>query len=86
MDKESQLNEIIKNKIMNLKIGEHTKPITIPGGFLVVKLDDKKKEEVNVNLNEELDKQISRERNSQLQQFSEIYYKKIKKNSTISEK
>ena len=37
----------------------------------------KKKEEVNVNLNEELDKQISRERNSQLQQFSEIYYKKI---------
>ena len=71
---------------MNLKIGEHTKPITIPGGFLVVKLDDKKKEEVNVNLNEELDKQISRERNSQLQQFSEIYYKKIKKNSTISEK
>ena len=84
--KESQLNEIIKNKIMNLKIGEYTKPITIPGGFLVVKLDDKKKEEVNVNFNEELDKQISRERNSQLQQFSEIYYKKIKKNSTISEK
>jgi len=84
--KESQLNPIIKKEIMNLKIGEHTKPITIPGGFLVIKLDDQKKEEINVNFDEELNKQISREKNSQLQQFSEIYYKKIKKNSTISEK
>jgi len=84
--KESQLNPIIKKEIINLKIGEHTKPITIPGGFLVIKLDDQKKEEINVNFDEELNKQISREKNSQLQQFSEIYYKKIKKNSTISEK
>ena len=84
--KESQLNQIIKKQIMNLKIGEHTQPITIPGGFLVIKLNDKKKEKMNIDFDEELNKQISNEKNSQLQQFSEIYYKKIKKNSTLSEK
>ena len=83
---DSQLNETIKKEIINLKIGEYTKPVTIPGGFLIVKLNDIKKEEINLNFNEEFNKKINRERNSQLQNFSEIYFKKIKKNSTISEK
>lgn len=82
----SQLNETIKKEIINLKIGEYSKPITIPGGFLIVKLNDIKKEEINLNFNEEFNKKINSERNSQLQNFSEIYFKKIKKNSTISEK
>ena len=84
--KESQLNEIIKKEIRNLKVNEHTKPITIPGGFLILKLESKKKEEININFDEEYKKQINNEKNTQLQQFSEIYFKKIKKNSTISEK
>ena len=40
---ESRLNEIIKKEIINLKIGDFTKSITIPGGFLIIKLNDKKK-------------------------------------------
>ena len=83
---ESQLNEIIKKEIINLKIDNYTKPITIPGGFLIIKLNDKKKEEINLNFDEELNKKVNSEKNSQLQNFSEIYFKKIKKNSTISEK
>ena len=83
---DSQLNETIKKEIINLKIGEHTKPVTIPGGFLIVKLNDIKKEEINLNFNEEFNKKVKSERNSQLKNFSEIYFKKIKKNSTISEK
>ena len=43
-------------------------------------------EKVDINFDEELNKQIANEKNSQLLQFSEIYFKKIKKNSTISEK
>ena len=82
---ESQLNNTIKKQIVNLKIGEHTKPITIPGGFLIVNLDDKKKTENNTNFDDELKKKIFNEKNSQLKQFSEIHYKKIYKNSTISE-
>jgi len=83
---ESQLNETIQKEIINLKIDNYTKPITIPGGFLIIKLNDKKKEEINLNFNEEFNKKVNSERNSQLQNFSEIYFKKIKKNSTISEK
>ena len=82
---ESQLNNILKKQIINLKIGEYTEPITIPGGFLIVNLDDKKKTEINTNFDEEFKKKIFNERNSQLKQFSEIHYKKIYKNSTISE-
>ena len=83
---ESQLNETIQKEIINLKIDNYTKPITIPGGFLIIKLNDKKKEEINLNFDEELNKKVNSEKNSQLQNFSEIYFKKIKKNSTISEK
>ena len=83
---ESQLNEIIKKEIINLKIGDFTKSITIPGGFLIIKLNDKKKEEINLNFDKEFNKKVNSERNSQLQNFSEIHFKKIKKNSTISEK
>ena len=83
---ESQLNKVIKKEIINLNVNKHTKPITIPGGFLILKLDDKKKDKIKINFDQEFNKQISNEKDSQLQQFSEIYFKKIKKNSTISEK
>ena len=83
---DSQLNETIKKEIINLKIGEYTKPVTIPGGFLIVKLNDIKKEEIDSNFDEEFNKKVNSERDSQLKNFSEIYFKKIKKNSTISEK
>ncbi len=83
---ESQLNEIIYKEIINLNIKAYTKPITIPGGFLIIRLDDIKKEKKTINFDEEFNKQIAIEKNLQLNQFSEIYFKKIKKNSVISEK
>ena len=83
---ESQLSEIIKKEISKLKVGEHTKTITIPGGFLIMRLDDKKKQTKHLNFDEEFEKQIEYEKNTQLNQYSKIYFKKIKKNSTISEK
>ena len=83
---ETQLSEIIKKEILKLKVGEHTKTITIPGGFLIMRLDDKKTENTNLNFDEEFEKQITYEKNIQLEQYSKIYFKKIKKNSIISEK
>ena len=83
---ESQLNETVKKEIINLKIGNHSKPITVPGGFLIIKINDKKMEMINLNYDREFKKKIENEKNSQLKNFSEIYFKKIKKNSTISEK
>ena len=83
---ESQLSEVIKKEIINLNVNKHTKPITIPGGFLILKLYDKKKDKIKINFDQEFNKQISNEKDPRLQQFSEIYFKKIKKNSTISDK
>ncbi len=83
---EAQLSEIIKKEILKLKIGEYTKTITRPGGFLIIRLDDKKKQTKYLNFDEEFKKQIAYEKNAQLDQYSKIYFKKIKKNSTISEK
>ena len=83
---EAQLSEIIKEEISKLKVGEYTKPITIPGAFLIIHLDDKKTNKIYLNFDEEFEKQITYEKNTQLEQYSKIYFKKIKKNSIISEK
>jgi peptidyl-prolyl cis-trans isomerase SurA len=82
---EGQLSELIKKEIVKLKIDEHTRPITVPGGQIILYLNDKKQQERKLNFEEEFKKQILFEKNKQLNQFSKIYFNKIKKNSTISE-
>ena len=82
---ESQLSKIIKKKIAKLKIGKYTEPITIPGGILIINLDNIKTQEENLDFDVEFNKQIIFEKNTQLNQFSKIYYNKISKNSNISE-
>ena len=82
---ESQLSKIIIKKIVKLKIGEYTEPITIPGGLLIINLDNIKIQEENLDFDLEFNKQIIFEKNTQLNQFSKIYYNKISKNSNISE-
>ena len=66
-----------------MSIGETTIPIKLPNGFLILRLDDKKNVEVEINLEKELQNSISYERNKQLNQFSLIYFNKIKVNTVI---
>jgi len=82
---EGQLSELIKKEIIKLKIDEHTRPITVPGGQIILYLNDKRQQERKLNFEEEFKKQILFEKNKQLNQFSKIYFNKIKKNSAISE-
>ena len=82
---ESQLSKIIKKKIAKLKIGEYTEQITIPGGILIINQDNIKTQKENLDFDVEFNKQIIFEKNTQLNQFSKIYYNKINKNSNISE-
>ena len=39
--KSASLNKKIREKVENLAIGEITKPIVVPGGFLMLKIEDK---------------------------------------------
>ena len=82
---EGQLSELIKKEIVKLKIDEHTRPITVPGGQIILYLNDKRQQERKLNFEEEFKKQILFEKNKQLNQFSKIYFNKIKKNSAINE-
>lgn len=83
---ESALNKKILNQILNLKKGEYTKPITIPGGFLILKIQDIKIIEKEINLEKELSNKIRAIKNEQLNQYSNIYFNKVKKEISIDEK
>ena len=76
---------MISNELLKIKVGEFTKPINIPGGLLVLKLDDKRTNELEIDFDIELQKMIQYEKNKQLKQFSSIYYKKVKNNAEIYE-
>ncbi len=76
----NNLSKKIQLALNEIKIGEITKPILISSGLLVLKLEDKKFEKKNNNLNKELQKLIDFEMNRQLNSFSTIYFNKIKKN------
>ena len=83
---QSQLNGVIVNKIKSLKINQLSEPIQTSSGYLMLKINDKRKKEAKVNFDRTFKKLISEEKNRQLNQFSLIYYNKIKQNIFISEK
>ena len=83
---ESSINTEIKEKIINLDIGEITNPIVVPGGFLILKIENKKEIKNKIDIENELEKQILFLQNAQLNQFSNIYFMKIKKDFLIDEK
>ena len=77
---ENSLNNNIRKNISNLKVGEFTKPIILSNGILILKLINIKNSETTIDIENELKKAINYERNRQLNQYSKIYYNKIKKN------
>ena len=82
---ENSLNKNIITPLNNLRINEFTKPITLPGGFLILKINDIQTTKVEIDTNKELIKLKNYEKNNQLNQYSKIYFNKIKKNLEISE-
>ena len=83
--RQDSLNTLIQNKISKLKINQITEPITIPQGFLILKLNNKKIIQTNIDVDLELKKLINLKTNEQLNQFSRIYFNKFKKDLQIYE-
>ena len=83
--KEDNLNDNIKNKVSNLKIGEFSKPILTSSGFLIIKVEDEKKYEIDFNLDREIKNLIQFKTNEQLNQFSRLYFNKVKKDIIFNE-
>ena len=82
---ENSLNKNIIDKLVNLKINEHTQPIVIPGGFLILKINKIKTEKKEIDIEKELKKMIRSLKNYQFNQFSNIHFNKIKNNIAINE-
>ena len=82
---ENSLNKKIQNELNNLNIGDYTKAITIPGGFLILRIMNEKNLDQKINLNKEIEKTTNEKVNQQLNQYSIIFYNKIKKNAEIKE-
>ena len=82
---ENSLNKSIKLAIDNLEINDFTKPITVPGGFLILQVNDIKNTEIEIDVEKELNKLKNYEKNNQLNQYSKIYFNKVKKDLEISE-
>ncbi len=82
---ELQISEKIRRNIILLEENEITKPIKIKGGYLIIKLNDKREIKEVVDVEKQIEKLISKEKNRQLNAFSNIYYKKLKKNIFINE-
>ncbi len=83
--KETLLSKNLNSLIGNLKKSEITNPIKYPTGYLLIKLNGKKEIKQSINLNKELKELINFEKNKQLNQFSLLFYKKLKQNTKINE-
>ena len=74
------------SKILNeMNVREITEPIEYPNGYLLLKINNKREMKEIIDFNKELDELIRVERNRQLNQFSLLFYKKLKQNTIINE-
>ena len=79
------LNKDIKRALLNLEIGEITDAIFVSTGFLFLRINDIKEDKIEIDLDKEIQKLVNIKKNQQLNQFSNNYFKKLKKNLKIDE-
>ena len=81
----SQLSNKILNEIEKIDIGELTVPITTPGGFILLTINEKKNELVQIDENEQFEKAVKFEKNRQLTMYSTLQYKRAYNKTLINE-
>ena len=70
---------------VNLDKGEVSDKIIVQNGILILKINDKKKENIDFNKEDEINKVIAYEKNKQFSGYSIIYYNKLRFNAEINE-
>tara|TARA_B100000989_G_scaffold298520_1_gene288238 strand:+ start:4669 stop:5640 length:972 start_codon:yes stop_codon:yes gene_type:complete len=81
--KEDNLNKNIKKIVSNLKTGQFSNPVRTSSGFIILKIEDEKEYLSKFDLNEKVKEVIRFKTNDQLNQFSSMYFNKIKKDLII---
>ena len=83
---ENSLSKKIIDKLKNVNVGQYTDTIEFGNNFLILKVEDKKTKKINSDKKKILKQMIEFEKNKQLNQFSNIYFNKMKINYVINEK
>ena len=83
--KETLLSDKLNKILVRMKQGQITKPIKYPNGYLLIKINDKKDLKEKINIENELKELIQYESGRQLNQYSLLFYKKLKQNTIINE-
>ena len=81
--KEVNLNKNLKKVISELKAGQFSKPVRTSSGFIIIKIDEEKEYVSKFNLADKIDEIIRFKTNEQLNQFSNMYFNKLKKSMII---
>ena len=82
---ETAISKKILSELNSTKINTHTNPISVPGGFLILKINDYKDEKKESNIEKEVAKIINIKMNEQINQFSNLFINRLKKNIIINE-
>ena len=82
---QNSLSSNIKKELLKIEVNDYTKPILIPGGFIILKINEYEETEREINLEKELDILTKNRTNNQLNQFSNIYFNKVKRDMSINE-
>jgi len=82
---ENALNDTIKNELLKLKKNDYSKPILTPSGFAILMYADTIEEEIEINIDEKIKELTIIRANNLLNQYSNLYFNKIKNDMVINE-
>ena len=82
---ETQISEVIGSNIKDLNINEISKVLKSPMGYLILKVNDKKKINEPFDEKKYFDMLKSSETNRQLNQFSLVLFKRLRQNTFVNE-
>ena len=82
---ELQISKQIIERIEKIKEQKISEPIKIGNSYIIIKINKKREIKNKIDLEKELEKLINFETNKQLNKFSIIFYKRLKKNLDINE-
>ena len=83
--RENELSKFILDELKQIETKQYTKPIKTGSGFMILYINNKNMIKIDTNTNEIIKKITDNERQKQFENFSQIYFNKIKINTIINE-
>ena len=80
---DNQISKKILDKLNKINIGEYSEVINTAGGNIILKLNDKKKENNVIDREEEINKLIRYKKNQLFSEFSVILYKELENKAYV---